>query len=132
MGGNIGLYIGKNILKLDGQNVLHTGNTSASTSTVSGATTIKSIKINNTNYNIYDSGNTDTKVNVTLGTTTKAFLLGTSTTPTSTAQAVTSIADTGVYLTTTSGELRATKYNVADGCTLQYNTTTKSLDFVFA
>lgn len=57
-GGTIGLYIGKNILKLDNHNVLHTGNTSVSTSTVSGATTIKSIKINNTNYNIYDSGST--------------------------------------------------------------------------
>ena len=52
--------------------------------------------------------NTDTKVNVTLGTTTKAYLLGTSTTPTSSAQAVTSIADTGVYLDTTAGKLHAT------------------------
>ena len=48
---------------------------------------------------------TDTKVNVTLATTTKAYLLGTSTTPTSTAQAVTSVADTGVYLGTTAGML---------------------------
>ena len=51
--------------------------------------------------------NTDTKVNVTLGTTTKAFLLGTSTTPTSTAAGVTAIADTGVYLDTTAGKLTA-------------------------
>ena len=48
---------------------------------------------------------TNTKVNVTLATTTKAYLLGTSTTPTSTAQAVTSVADTGVYLGTTAGML---------------------------
>lgn len=54
--------------------------------------------------------NSDTKVNVTLGTTTKAYLLGTSTTPTSTAQAVTSIADTGVYLGTTAGSLYATSF----------------------
>ena len=54
--------------------------------------------------------NTDTKVNVTLGTTTKAYLLGTSTTPTSTAQAVTSIADTGVYLGTGAGSLYATTF----------------------
>lgn len=53
---------------------------------------------------------TDTKVNVTLGTTTKAYLLGTSTTPTSTAQAVTSIADTGVYLGTGAGSLYATTF----------------------
>lgn len=49
--------------------------------------------------------NTDTKVNVTLATTTKAYLLGTSTTPTSSAQEVTSVADTGVYLGTTAGML---------------------------
>lgn len=54
--------------------------------------------------------NTDTKVNVTLGTTTKAYLLGTSTTPTSTAQAVTSIADTSVYLGTGAGSLYATTF----------------------
>ncbi len=56
------------------------------------------------------SGNTDTKVNVTLGNTTKAYLLGTSTTPTAAAKAVESIADTGVYLSTTSGELVATTF----------------------
>lgn len=66
--------------------------------------------------NYYDSGNTNTKVNVTLGTTTKAYLLGTSTTPTSSAQAVTSIADTGVYLGTTAGSLYATTfYGSLDG-----------------
>ena len=51
--------------------------------------------------------NTDTKVNVTLATTTKAYLLATSTTPTSTAQAVTSVSDTGVYLGTAAGMLCA-------------------------
>lgn len=54
--------------------------------------------------------NTDTKVNVTLATTTKAYLLGTSTTPTSTAQAVTALADTGVYLDTTAGKLTANTF----------------------
>lgn len=57
--------------------------------------------------------NTDTKVNTTLATTTKAYLLGTSTTPTSTAQAVTTVADTGVYLDTTAGQLVATKFKGA-------------------
>ena len=56
--------------------------------------------------------NSDTKVNVTLATTSKAYLLGTTTTPTSTAQGVTSVADTGVYLTTTAGELCAKKFMV--------------------
>lgn len=52
----------------------------------------------------------DVKVNVTLGTTTKAYLLGTTTTPTGTAAAVSSIADTGVYLGTTAGSLYATTF----------------------
>lgn len=63
---------------------------------------------------------TDTKVNVTLATTTKAYLLGTSTTPTTTAQAVTSVADTGVYLDTTAGGLCAT--NVKASSTVCANT----------
>lgn len=75
---------------------------------------------------------TDTKVNVVLGTTTKAFLTGVSTTPTSSSQALTAIADTGVYLTTTAGQLNAKTYKVDEEVTLQYNTTTKSLDFIFA
>ena len=54
--------------------------------------------------------NTDTKVNVTLGTTTKAYLLGTSTAPTSSAQAVEAISDTGVYLDTTAGKLTASSF----------------------
>lgn len=63
---------------------------------------------------------TDTKVNVTLATTTKAYLLGTSTTPTATAQAVTSLADTAVYLDTTAGGLCAT--NVKASSTVCANT----------
>lgn len=51
---------------------------------------------------------TNTKVNVTLATTTKAYLLGVSTTPTSTAQALTAVSDTGVYLDTTAGSLTTT------------------------
>ena len=57
--------------------------------------------------------NTDTKVNTTLATTTKAYLLGTSTTPTSTAAAVTTVSDTGVYLDTTAGQLTATTFKGA-------------------
>lgn len=55
----------------------------------------------------------DTKVNVTLGATTKAYLLGTSTTPTSTATGVTAIGDTNVYLTTTSGQLHVASLETA-------------------
>lgn len=55
--------------------------------------------------------NTDTKVNVTLATTTKAYLLGTSTAPTTTATGVSAVADTGVYLDTTAGKLTATSFS---------------------
>ena len=57
--------------------------------------------------------NTDTKVNVTLATTTKAYLLGTSTTPTSTATGVTALADTGVFLNTTAGGLTCAQLTVS-------------------
>ena len=71
-----------------------------------------------------DVGATDIKVNNNLATTTKAYLLGTSTTPAATAQAVESVADTGVYLTTNAGELHvealeATKVASASGSTLE-------------
>lgn len=49
----------------------------------------------------------DTKVNVTLATTTKAFLLGVTTTPTATATGMTAVSDSGVYLDTTAGKLTA-------------------------
>ncbi len=75
--------------------------------------------------------NTDTKQNITLGDTSKAFITAVTTTPTSTAQALEGIADTGVYLTTTSGQMNATSYKVAEKVILQYNETTNALDFVF-
>ena len=75
---------------------------------------------------------TDTKQNITLATTTKAFITGVSTTPTSTAQSLTGLADTGVYLTTTAGELNATQYKVNEHCTMKYNSTKSSLDFTFS
>lgn len=75
--------------------------------------------------------NTDTKQNVTLATTSKAFITGVTTTPTSSAQALTGVADTGVYLTTNAGELNATKYKINEACTMQYNSSTLSVDFVF-
>lgn len=56
------------------------------------------------------STNTDTKVYTKLATTTKAYLLGTSTAPTSSNKAVTTVADTGVYLDTTAGSLTATTF----------------------
>ena len=57
----------------------------------------------------------DTKVNVTLETTSKAYLLATKSTPTSTATGRTAISDTGVYLTTEAGGLQATKMYASSG-----------------
>ena len=101
--------------------ILNTGTTSF-TRTLTSGTKIGTIKINGTSTDLYceTNTNTDTKVNVTLATTTKAYLLGTSTTPTATAQGVTSVADTGVYLDTTAGGLCAT--NVKASSTLCANT----------
>lgn len=76
--------------------------------------------------------NTDTKQNITLATNLKAYITGVTTAPTSTANALTGVGDTGVYLTTIAGELNATQYKVNEQVTLQYNSTTKSLDFIFA
>lgn len=75
--------------------------------------------------------NTDTTQNVTLGQTTKAYITGVSTTPTGTAQALTGIADTEVFLTTTAGQLNAKSYKVAEKATMQFNTTDNCVEFVF-
>lgn len=83
----------------------------------------------NTKYKLTAGGSTfifttptdnDAHVNVTLATTTKAYLLGTSTPPTATPQPVTSLADTGVYLDATAGGLCAT--NVKASTTVCANT----------
>ena len=94
--------------------VLHKGNTSV-TQVLSSGTKIATISLGATSTDLYAPTNTDTKVNVALATTTKAYLLGTSTTPTGTAQAVTSVGDTGVFLTTTAGRLQAGTYAITSG-----------------
>lgn len=88
---------------------------SAITSSYLAANRTYTFRYNGTQYELVGdiNTNTDTKVNATLATTTKAYLLGTSTTPTSTAQAVTAIADTGVYLDTAAGQLVAAKFKGA-------------------
>ena len=62
----------------------------------------------------------DVKVNMKARGTTKAYLLGTTTSPTSSDQAVTSVAETGVYFDTTAGKLVATTFKGA----LEGNATT--------
>ena len=72
---------------------------------------------------------TDTKVTNTLGTTTKYYVTGTTSTSTNTG---TQTFDTGIYATTTAGQLNATTYKVDEQVTMQWNSTTSSLDYIFA
>lgn len=75
------------------------------------------------------NSNTDNKVQNTLGTTSQFYVAGQTSSTTSTS---TQVFDTGVYVTTTAGQLNATTYKVNEAVTLSYNSTTKSLDFIFA
>jgi len=74
---------------------------------------------------------TASKISAKLATTTKTYLLGTSTTITGTAANVEMTGDTGVYLTTTTGQLNATSYLVNEKVRMEYNSTNQSLDFIF-
>lgn len=82
------------------------------------------------------NASTASKIAAKLASTTKTFLLGTSTTITGTAANVDLIGDTGVYLTTTAGQLSAKSYSINDGTNekvrLAWNATDQSLDFIFA
>lgn len=98
------------------------GDSGNQTPTYGGTFKVPYITVNNTGHvtgisqhtvKIPASDNTDTKMNVTLGTTSKAYLVGVTTAPTSTAQALTGISDTGVYLDTTAGQLTATTFKGA-------------------
>lgn len=71
---------------------------------------------------------TDTYQNVTLKTTTKGYITAVETAPTGTAAAQAGIADTGVYLTTTAGQINATSYKVAETALISYNTTTGCIE----
>ena len=72
---------------------------------------------------------TDTKVTNTLATTTKYYMTGTTTASTNTG---TQVFDSGIYATTTAGQLNATTYKVNEQVTIQWNSTDSGLDFVFA
>lgn len=75
------------------------------------------------------------KISAKLAATTKTYLLGTATAITATAANVEITGDTGVYLTTTAGELSAVRHswNVSgtEKAYTVYNTTDDSIDFVF-
>ena len=78
----------------------------------------------------YLTATDDANVTVALDQTNKTYLTGVTTAPTATAQTLPEVADTNVYVT--AGQLNAPTVRVAEAVTLQYNSTTKSLDFIFA
>lgn len=73
---------------------------------------------------------TNTKVDVTLNTATKAYLLATSSIPTNIATGVTALADTGVYLDTTAGTLHATLFSGSGSSLTNLNASNISLGIV--
>ena len=102
----------------------HTHTTSLATS--SGTSTIT--LAHGSKYQLTAGSNTDTKVTNTLATTTKYYVTGTTSASTNTG---TQSFDSGIYSTTTAGQLNATTYLVHEKVRLEYNSTTKSLDFIF-
>ena len=72
---------------------------------------------------------TDTKQRI-IASDAKTYITGVTTAPTSSNQDLTGVANTNVYAT--AGQLHATTFDVNSKCTLQFNTTTNALDFVFA
>ena len=72
--------------------------------------------------------NTDTKQRI-VASDSKTYLTGVTTAPTSSNQDLTGVANANVYAT--AGQLHATTFDVNGKCTLQFNTTTNALDFVF-
>ena len=124
--------------KISGSSKISVGEANLVTDVQINGTSILSSKvanlITNTAYNSSTnkiatmSDISDTKVTNTLATTTKYYVTGTTSSTTNTG---TQSFDTGIYATTTAGQLNATTYKVNEQVTLQWNSTDQSLDFVF-
>ena len=80
-------------------------------------------------FKIPADNTTDTKQRI-VASDSKTYLTGVTTAPTSSNQDLTGVANANVYAT--AGQLHATTFDVNSKCTLQFNTTTNALDFVFA
>ena len=81
------------------------------------------------NTGTFTQQDTNNAATHTVKTTTKYYVTGTETATTSTGG---DTFDTGIYATTTAGQLNATSYKVNEKVTLQWNSTDSSLDFIFA
>ena len=74
-------------------------------SDLNSGTKSATITVNGTGYDIYSTN--DAHIDLAARGTTKAYVLGTTTSPTSSIQSVTGVAETGVYFDTTAGTLVA-------------------------
>lgn len=72
--------------------------------------------------------NTDTNVTNTLSTTTKYYVTGTTSASTNTGK---QYFDTGIYATTTAGQLRVTSLNIGDGAVMSYDSTSDAIVISF-
>lgn len=91
--------------------------------------------VNTKTVTLPTDSNTDTKQNITLAANTKAYLTGVTTTPTTATQALTGVADTGVYLDTTASRLTTGSLAWHVDSTVkaytQYNSTDACIDLIF-
>lgn len=109
--GDAGLMSSSDKAKLDA--ISDSADAVSFTADLHGGTKIGTLTINGENTSLYAPNNTDSKVNMTHSATTKAYLLGTLSTPSSTTTPVTAVADTNVYLDTSAGMLTATTFKGA-------------------
>lgn len=102
---------------------------------------INAVTVNNHTVNIdvpATANFTDEKQNITLAATSKAYITAVTDVPTSTATAREAVADTGIYLTATAGELSSLRYSLNNGAAtpaekayIKYNTDDDCIDFIF-
>ena len=89
----------------------------------------------NVTGNLYGTADYATTVRAILSNTEKLYVLGTTTTLSSTGQNVSVKGDSGVYMTTTAGEISAVRHSWNTGGTEKaysyWNTSTESIDFIF-
>lgn len=110
-------------VKGNAESSYRTGNVNLTPANLGISATTSSVTVGSTTFT-----NTDTKVTNTLANTTKYYVTGTTSSSTNTG---TQSFDSGIYATTTAGQLNATTYKVNENVTLQWNATDSSLDFVF-
>lgn len=110
-------------VKGNAESSYRTGNVNLTPANLGISATTSSVTVGSTTFT-----NTDTMVTNTASNTTKYYVTGTTSSSTNTG---TQYFDTGIYATTTAGQLQATSYKVTANATIQYNSTDSSIDFTF-